>query len=102
MITALVLFTLPTPMPSSKLAELSAANAPMYKDKAGLIRKYYVGSDDGLRIGGVYLWESRAAGEAVYDDAWLERVTSAYGSAPTITWYDTPVVVDNRAGEIVT
>ncbi|NND75644.1 MAG: monooxygenase [Ilumatobacter sp.] len=101
MITAVVQFTLSDPMPGSKLAELSAGNAPMYQDKPGLIRKYYVGSEDGLRVGGIYLWESREAAEAVYDDAWLERVTDAYGSTPTITWYDTPVVVDNRAGEIV-
>lgn len=101
MITALIQFTPPAPVPPDKLAELSSANAPMYKDKPGLIRKYYVGSEDGSVVGGIYLWESRDAAEATYDDAWRDRVTEAYGSPPSITWFDTPVVVDNRHGEIV-
>ena len=50
----------------------------------------------------VYLWESRAAAEAVYNPSWLDRVTEAYGSTPSIDWFDVPVVVDNRHDEIVT
>jgi hypothetical protein len=101
MITAFVQFTLPTPMPATKLAELSEGTAPLYKDMPGLIRKYYVGTENGSQVGGIYLWESREAGDAVYNDAWRDRVTASYGSPPTITWFNTPVVVDNRSGEIV-
>lgn len=101
MITALVQFTPPAPVPADKLAELSRANAPLYKDKPGLIRKYYVGSEDGDIVGGVYLWESKAAAEATYDDVWRARVTEAYGSPPSVTYFNTPVVVDNRHGEII-
>ena len=101
MISVLIQFTLPRPMPADKMAEISLANAPMYQDKPGLIRKYYVRSDDGAQVGGMYLWESREAAEATYDEAWRERVTETYGSPPSMTWFDTPVVVDNRHGEIV-
>lgn len=101
MITVLIQFHLAEPMPSEKLAELSLANAPMYEGMPGLIRKYYVGSEDGSVVGGIYLWESREAADATYDDAWRERVTGAYGAPPTMTYFDTPVVVDNRHPEIV-
>lgn len=101
MITAFIQFTPPAPVPVDRLAELSRANAPMYRDKPGLIRKYYVGSEDGTTVGGIYLWESREAAEAAYDDAWHERVTAAYGAPPSITYLYTPVVVDNRHAEIV-
>jgi hypothetical protein len=41
------------------------------------------------------LWESRQAAEAVYSGEWRERVTKLYGTAPSITWFETPVIVDN-------
>lgn len=59
-------------------------------------------SDDGIQLSGVYLSEFRAAAEAAYNSAWLDRVTEACGSAPSIDWFDVPVVVDNRHDEIVT
>ncbi len=101
MITVLIQCALAEAMPSETLAALSLANAPMYEGMPGLIRKYYVGTEDGTTVGGVYLWESREAADATYDDAWRERVTGAYGVAPTMTYLDTPVVVDNRHPEIV-
>lgn len=101
MITVLIEFNLASPMPSEKLAELSKASAPLYEGVSGLVRKYYVGSEDGSTVGGIYLWESRAAADATYDDAWRERVTSTYGVEPLLTYLDTPVVVDNRHAEIV-
>ena len=101
MISVLIQFSLPQPMPLDQMTELSLANAPAYQDKPGLIRKYYVRSEDGTKVGGMYLWESREAAEATYDAAWHERVTETYGSPPELTWFDTPVVVDNRHEEVV-
>ena len=46
---------------------------------------------------GVYLWESRAAAEATYSTEWREHVAKLFGGAPEITWFDTPVIVDNAA-----
>ncbi len=102
MISALVQFSLANPMPADKMAEVSEANAPLYEGMPGLVRKYYVSTDGGSSVGGIYLWEDRASAEACWNDAWRERVTGAYGSEPTITWFDCPVVLDNRHGELVT
>ena len=101
MITALVQFSVSEPVTADKMAELSEANAALYKGKEGLIRKYYVRSEAGTELGGIYLWDDREAAEDCYDDEWRARVTEAYGSEPMITWLDTPVIVDNRHDEIV-
>jgi hypothetical protein len=42
----------------------------------------YLRSEDGRGAGGVYLWETRAAAEAVYNSEWKARVKQLYGSEP--------------------
>ena len=97
MITALVQFSLPAPISLAEAAKRFESSAPKYQNLNGLVRKYYLRSEDGRTAGGVYLWESRAAAEATYSTEWREYVTKAFGSAPEITWFDTPVIVDNAA-----
>lgn len=97
----IVKFDLPQPIGAESMAAAALKSAPLYQGLDGLIRKYYARSDDGTVVSGIYLWESRQAAEATYDDAWLIRVTETYGTAPDLTWLDTPVVVDNRHNELV-
>jgi putative monooxygenase ydhR len=100
MITALVQFSLPQPISLEEATRRFESSAPKYQNLKGLVRKYYIRAQDGRTAGGVYLWESRAAAEAVYDGEWKARVEKLYGGKPTITWFDTPVIVDNAAGAI--
>ncbi len=58
MITALVEFKLPQPMSLDQAKQTFLSTAPKYQGMPGLIRKYYVVSEDGRRAGGVYLWAS--------------------------------------------
>ncbi len=58
------------------------------------MRKYYLFGQDQIG-GGVYLWQSRDAAEKMYSAAWKKMITERYGAAPEITYYDTPVIVDN-------
>lgn len=102
MITAVVQFALPKPMSLEEAARTFESSAPRYINLPGLIRKYYLLSEDGRRAGGVYLWETRAAAEAVYNGEWKARVEGLYGSTPEITWFETPVIVDNQAGGEIT
>jgi len=101
MITAIVQFSLPRPISLDEAARAFESTAPKYKGLRGLIRKYYLRSVDGRRAGGVYLWETRSAAEAVYNGEWKARVKQLYGSEPEISWFETPVVVDNEAGHTV-
>lgn len=100
MITAIVNFPLPAGMTPEKAAEAYQASAPNYRNLKGLVRKYYLYDDERKIGGGVYLWESRAAAEAVYNADWKASIKERFGEVPTITYFDTPVIVDNVTGAI--
>lgn len=101
MITAVVQFNLPAPITLAEATQRFESSAPKYRNLPGLIRKYYVLSEDGGVAGGIYLWESRAAAERIYNGEWRERVTALYGAEPDVTWFESPVIVDNLTGDIV-
>ena len=102
MITAIVQFALPVPVSLDEATRMFEQTAPKYQNLPGLIRKYYLRSEDGRKAGGVYLWESRAAAEKIYNAEWRERVAKLYGNAPQVSYFDTPVIVDNQAGGAIT
>jgi hypothetical protein len=100
MTLALVSFRLSSPVSPEKAQTLFEATAERYRGYPGLRRKSYFRSDDGLTVGAIYDWVSRADGDALYDDAWRARVTAHYGAGPELAWLETPVVVDNLSGDI--
>ena len=67
----------------------------------GLVRKYYLLSEDG-RTGGVYLFDSREDAERFYDAAWRAGNRERLGAEPSIEYFESPVIVDNDAGAIST
>ena len=101
MITAIVQFKLPDPLTRDKAQEIFSSTAPRYREVEGLIRKYYLLSEDGGTAGGVYLWKSREDAEGLYTDEWKRFVIEKYGSEPTVTYFESPVIVDNLAGKIL-
>ncbi len=102
MITTIVQFRLPEPQTLEDAAAVFRSTAPKYRDMRGLIRKVYLRSEDGDMVGGVYLWQSRADAERVYTPEWEAFVEARYGTRPTISYFDSPVIVDNLSGEILT
>lgn len=101
MITALVQFKLPQPMTTDKAREVFSGTAPNYLEVDGLVRKYYLLSEDGQTAGGVYLWQSRQAAERLYTEDWKAFIYQKYGTRPTITYFTSPVIVDNLEGRII-
>ncbi len=95
MITAIVPFKLPANIDAAKAAELFRGSAPKYQALKGLVRKYYLFDAESRTGGGCYLWESREAAERVYNAEWRKMITDRYGSAPEISYFETPVIVDN-------
>ena len=81
------------------LKEAFAASVPKFQQVPGLLRKYYLLSDDGETAGGVYLWKSRADAEALYTHAWKQMLEEKYGSEPVLSYFESPVIVDNQNGE---
>ena len=102
MITALIQFKLPQPVSREKAREIFSGTAPKYRETPGLIRKYYILSQDGGTAGGVYLWNSEKDAERLYTDEWKQFIFEKYGALPSVTYFETPVIVDNVIGEIVT
>ena len=101
MITTITTFRLPKPLTRDEAREIFLSTAPKYRGVAGLVRKCYVLADDGSTAGGVYLWKSRADAEAMYTESWRATVREKYGVDPSVTYFESPVVVDNVTGEIV-
>src|ERR1043165_5572330 len=98
MITAIVRFRLPSTVTLDAATELFKGSAPKYQDLPGLVRKYYLyGEGQG---GGVYLWKSRAYAEKDYTAEWRAMIAQRYGAEPEITYYESPVIVDNDAGAV--
>jgi hypothetical protein len=101
MITAIVRFKLPATLDSAHAAELFQGSAPKYQGLQGLIRKYYLFDAESRTGGGCYLWESREAAERVYTAEWRQMIAARYGAEPEISFFETPVVVDNTIGRTV-
>ncbi len=74
---------------------------PKFMNLPGLIRKYFLVSEDGHSAGSVYLWEDREKALAFHDEAWKDFMANKYGYRPTITVFDCPYVVDNAYDEVV-
>jgi hypothetical protein len=94
MITAIVQFPLPAGTTRTDAEALFRKSAPLYQGKPGLVRKYYL-YGEGPTGGGVYLWESRAAAEQTYTAEWRKMIAERYGAEPKISYFDSPVIVDN-------
>lgn len=101
MIIALTTFALPKPITREEARSIFLSTAPKYRGVPGLLRKHYVLSEDGATAGGVYLWNSKPEAEAMYTDAWRSFVREKYGTEPNVTYFDSPVTVDNVAQQVV-
>jgi len=101
MITALVQFKLPQPLTREKAQPHFVAAAPKYREIAGLIRKYFLLSEDGGTVAGVYLWKSKKEAEGLYTKEWADSIRERYGALPSVTYFESPVVVDNLTNEVI-
>jgi hypothetical protein len=99
-VTAIVRFPFPKGKDRAEVAKAFQASTPRYQAAPGLIRKYYLLAEDGATAGGAYLWESKAKAEAFYDAAWRASIKERFGSMPDITYFETPVIVDNALGTV--
>ncbi len=101
MITAIIEFNLPKPITREEAQSIFLSTAPKYQNVPGLVRKCYILSQDRNAVGGIYLWNSRAEAESIYAESWRDFVREKYGTDPSVTYFETPVVVDNLTNEIL-
>lgn len=101
MITVINTIQLQKPIAREEARKIFLSTAPTYQSVPGLIRKVYMLSEDGNTVGGIYLWNSRAEADAMYTESWRAFVRKKYGADPSITYFESPVVVDNLSHEIL-
>ena len=99
-VTAIVRIPLSAGMTREGARAAYEASAPRYRSVRGLVRKYYLFSEEARTGGGVYVFESRADAERLYDEAWKAGIRERYGVEPSIEIFESPVIVDNDAGAI--
>ena len=58
-------------------------------------------SQDGATAGGTNLWNSRQEAEAMYTDSWRAFVREKYGTDAIVTYFESPVTVDNLTEQII-
>jgi hypothetical protein len=101
MITVITEFKLPEKISTDRAREIFLSTAPKYKGMTGLVRKYYFLTQDGAKAGGIYLWKSREDADRIYTEDWKSFVRGKYGTEPSITYLECPVIVDNVSNEIL-
>ena len=101
MITVITEFMMSRPMTLEEARRIFSSTAPNYQDVQGLLRKTYIFSEDGKTLGGVYFWNSRQEAEAMFTEEWRAFVREKYATDPKVTYFESPVIVDNVTRQIL-
>ena len=95
MITELVFFDLPRGTTREELKAKYTQTAPAWAKNEDLVHKFYFFDAAKCQCGGVYIWKTREAAHRWHGQEYRGRIRALYGSVPTMTYFDTLVVVDN-------
>lgn len=101
MTTTITRFPLPPGAPTDAIKSGFLEVAPKFKHPSGLLRKYFLISEDGKTGGGVYLWNSMEEARGFSEGVLRPMIRDKFRVEPSIEYFDTPVVVDNVTAEII-
>jgi hypothetical protein len=101
MITVIVQFPLPGQISPEQAKTQFEAAAGQFQNVEGLVRKYFLLSEDGRQAGGVYLWTREDLARKAHA-AYREEIKARFGADPSVTVFQTPVIVDNLTGAVET
>jgi hypothetical protein len=101
MTTVIVQYPLPPGAPIEAVKSGFLEVAPFFHVPHGLLRKYFLLSDDGATGGGVYLWTSRQTARDFSEETLRPMIKEKFDVEPSITYFETPVVVDNISSQIL-
>ncbi|MBS4730373.1 YdhR family protein [Mycobacterium sp. SM1] len=88
-------------MTAEEIDTVFKESSERYRHVKGLIRKYYIRTEDNTRGGGIYLFDTQESADRLYDAAWRKSFVERYREEPNIRFFKCPIVVDNKVGEIV-
>ena len=99
MITVVVNFEIAEELQKNAVEKKFLETAPMYRDVNGLIRKNYLIDIEHHKAGGVYTFDTIENARAWFNQERIDWLTARY-SVPDITYFETPIIVDNDSGNI--
>ena len=99
MFVVIVKFKISDSVDNDSIKEKFKETAPMYQETKGLIRKNYLFNESKNIAGGVYIFDNSENGFAWFDESRIQWLTDRY-SQPEITYFDSPVEVNNDSNKI--
>ena len=100
MITVIVFFKLPVGVTREEIISKFERTVQKWRENQDLIRKNYIIDLDSGVAGGVYLWKKKMHAEIWLGAEFRKMVKDSYGEEPSFQFFETPIVVDNIAGDI--
>jgi len=101
MITSITRFQFPRCIPTEAVKKGFLEVAPKFKHPSGLLRKYFLISEDAKTGGGVYPWNSMEEARTFSEGVLRTMIRDKFQVEPSIEYYEAPVVVDNVTSEII-
>ena len=101
MITVIVKIKKPDDLNLQQYHAVAQTIVGNFQGVPGLIRKTFLFSDSQGCAGGAYTWETKEAADTFYAGVWLDNIRKMFGEEPELTYFNTPVIVDNAAGTVV-
>ena len=101
MITEIVLFRLPDGMSRADATEKYRLSVPSWQANPNLIRKAYLFDEASRRGGGIYEWKNIEAAKQAHGPEFQTRIQATFGSKPEFQYFETPIVIDNAAKEVI-
>src|SRR5260370_34107595 len=69
-VAVVVKISIPPGIDRAQIEAGMSQTVPLYQNLPGLIRKYFIISDD-QKLGGIYLWQNRKIAEAWYNECFV-------------------------------
>ena len=77
------------------------ASIPTWQGNPDLLHKAFLIDETSRRVGGVYLWKNIEAAKQAHGPAFQDRIGSVFGAKPEFQYFDTPLMIDNSAGQVI-
>ena len=101
MITEVVLWRLPDGMSKAEVTAKFRASVPAWQNQAELMHKAFLFDETTRRVGGVYVWKTIEAAKEAHGPTFKERIRTNFGATPEFQYFETPIVIDNQAKQVV-
>ena len=100
MITVIAYFKLPAGITREEIISKFEQTTQKWRDNQDLIHKNYLIDLDRGIAGGVYLWKEKMHAEIWLGAEFRKVIKDNYGEEPTLQFFETPILLDNIAGNI--